>query len=105
MAIERGPVYGVELLESLPLDGGSMRQALPSRRDLEHVRKVNERTAAGYEVLLEHYRRLQAENGRLRAKLQRVRDWLMHLAYSEGGIVKEIDDELQPTEDKSNGDH
>lgn len=55
---ERGPVYGVELMSSLPLDGsGLMHQALPSRDDLEQVRKVSERTAAGYEVVLEHYQR------------------------------------------------
>ena len=51
-----GPVYGVELITDLPLDGG-MRQAMPSRRDLQQVREISERTAAGYEVLLEHYRR------------------------------------------------
>ena len=54
-----GPVYGVELIATLPLDGG-MRQAMPSRRDLQQVREISERTAAGYEVLLEHYRRLKA---------------------------------------------
>ncbi len=55
---ERGPVYGVELMSSLPLDGsGLMHQALPSRDDLERVRQVSERTAAGYEVVLAHYQR------------------------------------------------
>ena len=54
-----GPIYGVELLDSLPLDGG-MRQALPGADDLVRVRNVSERTVAGYEVLLEHYWRLQA---------------------------------------------
>ena len=53
-----GPIYGVELLDSLPLDGG-MRQALPSAEDLVQVRNVSERTVAGYEVLLEHYQRLR----------------------------------------------
>ena len=52
-----GPVYGVPLRSSLPLTGQAcgMIQALPNRRDLEQVRKVSERTAAGYEVLLSHY--------------------------------------------------
>ena len=52
-----GPVYGVPLRHSLPLTGQAcgMIQALPSRSDLEQVRKVSERTAAGYEVLLSHY--------------------------------------------------
>ncbi len=58
---ERGPIYGVVLLDSLPLDGG-MRQALPSRADLDAVRRTringNDRVVAGYEVLLEHYKRL-----------------------------------------------
>lgn len=52
-----GPVYGVPLRPSLPLIGQAcgMIQALPNRRDLEQVRKLSERTAAGYEVLLSHY--------------------------------------------------
>jgi len=54
-----GPVYGVELIDTLPLDGG-MKQAMPGRVDLEKVLKISERTVAGYEVLLEHYRRLKA---------------------------------------------
>jgi hypothetical protein len=55
-----GPIYGVELIDSLPLDGGSMTQAMPSRRDLDDVLKRSQRTVAGYEVLLEHYRRAMA---------------------------------------------
>lgn len=58
---EKGPIYGVELLDALPLDGtGGMQQALPSRDDLVKVRRVSDRTVAGYEVLLEHYRRALA---------------------------------------------
>jgi|GEM_PF-5219544 len=60
MASERGPIYGVELIDSLPLDGGKMRQALPSRGDLDRVREISGRTVAGYEVLCEHYQRCQA---------------------------------------------
>lgn len=60
MTVEHGPIWGVELLDSLPLDGG-MRQALPSRKDLDDVRQTNingnDRLVAGYEVLLEHYYR------------------------------------------------
>ena len=59
-----GPIYGVQLLDSLPLDG-RMRQALPDADDLVRVRNMSERTAAGYEVLLEHYRRLQTIVDRL----------------------------------------
>lgn len=58
---EKGPVYGVELIGDLPLGTSSMFQAMPDRSDLEHVRKVNERVAAGYEVLLSHYQRLKKE--------------------------------------------
>lgn len=50
-----GPVYGVELIRDLPLGSGGMRQAMPSRQDLKQVREFNERTAAGYEILLQHY--------------------------------------------------
>ena len=51
---EAGPIYGVRLLLSLPLDDG-MKQAMPSRRNLEKVKLVNERTVAGFEVLTAHY--------------------------------------------------
>jgi hypothetical protein len=57
---ETGPVYGVELLTELPLDGG-MCQAMPKRAELERVRKYSERTVAAYEVLTEHYRRAMKE--------------------------------------------
>jgi len=55
---ETGPIYGVELLDSLPIGDGTMRQALPSRVDLEGVKdyRQGQRVVAGYEVLLEHYR-------------------------------------------------
>ncbi len=63
MTKEVGPIYGVELLDSLPLDGG-MSQALPSRKDLDDVLRTringNARVVGGYEVLLEHYRRMSA---------------------------------------------
>jgi hypothetical protein len=67
---ERGPIYDIELLKSLPLDGGFMRQALPNRHDLELTRRHNDRVAAGFEVLTEHYRRAIAEIERLRAECQ-----------------------------------
>ena len=59
--MERGPIYGVELLTELPLDGGMM-QALPSRDDLESIQDLRNgtRIVAGYEVLMEHYRRVKA---------------------------------------------
>ena len=52
---ERGPVYDVQLIESLPLGGGGMIQQMPSREDLMVCGKRFQRVAAGYEVLLHHY--------------------------------------------------
>ena len=59
MSDNTGSVYGVELIDSLPVGDGPMRQAMPSRGDLVRVRSRCERMVAGYEVLLEHYRRSQ----------------------------------------------
>ena len=73
MKPEVGPIYGVPLLDSLQLDGSSMRQALPSAADLRKVRQISERTAAGYEVVLEHYKRLQATVDKLPETLDHVR--------------------------------
>jgi hypothetical protein len=55
---KQGPVYGVELIDTLPLGNGGMSQQMPTRDDLKNVRRVDggERVAAGYEVLLAHYR-------------------------------------------------
>ena len=52
---ERGPVYDVQLIESLPLGGGGMMQQMPNREDLMACGKRFQRVAAGYEVLLHHY--------------------------------------------------
>lgn len=54
---EKGPIYGVELIDSLPLGKSGMLQAMPTRDDLRSVRC--ERVAAGYEVLLAHYLELK----------------------------------------------
>lgn len=81
---ERTPLYDIPLIESLPINGG-MRQALPSRRDLEQVMKLNQRFVAGYEVLLAHYVNTTSERDTLRAQLSRAKE-AMHTA-----IVK-IDD-------------
>lgn len=56
---ETGPVYGVPLIDALPIGTGVMMQQMPRRDDLEQVRKRNERVAAGYEVLLAHFRECQ----------------------------------------------
>ena len=52
---ERGPVYDVQLIESLPLGGGGMMQEMPDREDLMACGKQFRRVAAGYEILLYHY--------------------------------------------------
>ena len=52
---ERGPVYDVQLIDSLPLGGGGMMQQMPNREDLMECVKRFHRVAAGYEVLLHHY--------------------------------------------------
>jgi hypothetical protein len=52
-SVNAGPIYGVTLIRDLPV--GGMLQAMPSRSDLEQVKAINERTVAGYEVLLSHY--------------------------------------------------
>lgn len=82
-----GPVYGVRLIDDLPIGTGSMRQACPSRADLESVREVNERTAAAYEVLLDHYRRH-------RERLQSVHEWFLQKApehYKGCGLCIDVD--------------
>lgn len=53
-----GPLYGVELIKSLPISGG-MKQAMPNWRDLERVAEVSQRGCAGYEILLSHFRNSQ----------------------------------------------
>ncbi len=61
MSEEKGPIYGVRLLDVLPIWrlSSSMRQQLPSRHDLIGVKdyRQGERVVAGYEVMLWHYRR------------------------------------------------
>lgn len=66
MEKEYGPIYGVELIDSLPI-GGGIRQALPSRKDLTILTESKlsgaGRVAAGYEVLLAHYQEFKREKG------------------------------------------
>ena len=63
------PLYGVKMLtESLPLNESvGMRQALPSRDDLDAaLDEDHERLVAGYEVLLAHYQDAIADANRWR---------------------------------------
>ena len=52
---ERGPIYGTELIDSLPIGTSGFRQAMPCRDDLCEVCSRNERVVAGYEILLRHF--------------------------------------------------
>lgn len=72
IAEESGPIYGVRLIKTLPLGKGVMLQAMPSKRDLQDVQKVNERTVAGYEVLLSHYEKQTAEVAKLKGLMDRA---------------------------------
>lgn len=71
---ERGPIYGVELIETLPLGGGVMLQQMPTRGDLQWVRTHGDRVAAGYEVLLSHWRQAIKERDEALAELQKTLD-------------------------------
>jgi hypothetical protein len=68
---EVGPVYGVDLIKTLPLGSGGMLQAMPSCDDLNNVVESGVggcgRVVAGYEVLLSHYHRLVKEVAESRA--------------------------------------
>lgn len=68
---EKGPIYGVPLIETLPL--GGMKQAMPNRADLEDVAKRSERTVAGYEVLLDRYRKYVTVTHRLLTELESLK--------------------------------
>ena len=72
IAADSGPCYGVRLIDTLPLGSGSMKQAMPTRRDLDAVREISERTVAGYEVLLDHYRDRVLEVERLTGLIREV---------------------------------
>lgn len=71
--MEKGLIYGVELIEDLPLGTGPMKQAMPSRDDLERVMERNQRTVAGYEVLLAHYQDLRTRFSILHEMADRLR--------------------------------
>lgn len=72
-----GPIYGVQLIDSLPLGSGSMRQALPDQEDLLSALDADTawsgRLVAGYELLLHRYQKvveaLEATKGCLRYSL------------------------------------
>jgi hypothetical protein len=95
---EVGPVYGVDLIDSLPLGSGLMRQAMPSREDLWRLMSNrmhgSERIVAGYEVLLSHYHRLVSEldGSKQAAKilLDRLQSWESAAIEMKKELVAEV---------------
>lgn len=76
--LEVGPIYSVPLIDTLPLGSkGGMLQKMPARQDLDDVRQVSERTVAGYEVLLDHYRAKCSRVTELEAEVARLREELL----------------------------
>lgn len=57
---DHGPLYRVQLIDSLPLGDGGFRQAMPNSEDLRQVQQVNQRVVAGYEVLLRYFQAYHA---------------------------------------------
>jgi hypothetical protein len=82
MTPQLGPIYdSVPLIDSLPMPGGHMTQAMPSRADLEHAAKDrrNMRVVAGYEVLLATYINLrEAAEG-----LAKAAKWALAAPYAK----------------------
>jgi hypothetical protein len=84
---EKGPIYGVELIDVLPANYGEpmgMQQAMPSRSDLRGIRDYRQghRVVAGYEVLLNYWREQGKEITRLRDELlEYVEDAFQQLAH------------------------
>lgn len=84
-----GPIYGVQLLDTLPLGSGCMLQQMPSRYDLQRVERVSQRTVAGLEVLTAHYRNVTEGIGRLEQLLKsgnllKRQDDVWHVFSSDG---------------------
>ena len=74
---EVGPIYGVPLIRTLPLGvNGVIVQQMPSRADLVDAKNhcSNERVAAGYEVILNHYVRQCGEIAELKSQIERLKD-------------------------------
>lgn len=68
---KKGPVYGVPLLDTLPLCGGMLQQ-MPSVAELADVRQTHERVVAAYEVLTNAYREEQNKVAVLKSLLADV---------------------------------
>lgn len=83
MTQETGPLYCIPLIEFLPMVD-TMRQAMPSRDDLEDcILKDCDRVAAGYEVLLAHYHRVCEERDKWKAAHELLTQSVTHYCESE----------------------
>lgn len=69
---ETGPLYNVPLIDALPLGDGGYQQKMPSRKDLILCEHSHKRVAAGYEVLLAHYRQVCDECDMLKHLLSKA---------------------------------
>lgn len=58
---EVGPIYGVKLIDSLPIGDSGWSQAMPNREDLLRAKRSHQRLVAGYEVLLARYCELKKQ--------------------------------------------
>jgi hypothetical protein len=56
---EFGPIYGVKLINSMAIAGSGFFQQMPSRRELEEIRRVSQRLVAAYELLLWNHHQAQ----------------------------------------------
>ncbi|CAB4191416.1 hypothetical protein UFOVP1229_28 [uncultured Caudovirales phage] len=72
---EKGPIYGVELIDTLPLGKSGMLQQMPGRDELASVHRRNPRVANGYEVLLAHYLELRKQSQVMEAALKKISTW------------------------------
>lgn len=64
--MEKGPIYGVELLETLPLGPGGFRQQMASLDDLKAIAKKHPRIVAAYEILTASFQGMLAERNEAR---------------------------------------
>lgn len=74
--MSKGPIYGVELIDVLPLGQFGTRdtlQAMPIAADLRRVRLVSERIVAGHEMLLGRFVSQKTEVERLH---HLIRNWV-----------------------------
>lgn len=73
MTTETGPIYGVPLIDTLPVGNSGWLRQMPSRRDLALCQDLNaHRVAGGYEVLLSHYHKVCEERDVLKQMVSKM---------------------------------